>query len=145
MDEEPGEVREAARECAFALALLNAHDCSHAERYCIGERSGVRCGAESPWRRCRALRLLLRERARFALATPGTRERLSHAQSLRLQLGGLRGIATALAPDASTRAIRDVHALLVEARARYGSLEALPFEHIVRRISAYRGRRREQR
>ncbi|NKN34467.1 hypothetical protein [Marichromatium bheemlicum] len=145
MDQDPDGAREPAHDCAFELALLNAHDCCHAERYSIGERAGVHCTAETPWRRCRALRLLLRERARFALATPGAHTRLSHAQRLHLQLGGLRGIAFALDPEAPPRTIRDVHALLVEARAHFGTLEALPFERIVRQISAFHSRRRRER
>lgn len=131
------------RYCPFEKAILtNNCRCSRAERFCIAEREGVGCDAEAPQARCIAFLDLVRERARFALKTADSRSALPHAKAMRVQVGGLRGVRAALQPDYPTSSVvADIDALLRAAVARFGALDALPFQPIVQQINAWRGRR----
>jgi hypothetical protein len=136
-----GQINE--RYCPFEKSVLTHQcACSRAERFCIAEREGVQCNADAAQARCVALLELLRAQARFALRTTDGQSALPHAKAMRVQVGGLRGVHAALHPEAPVpERIEDVDALVEAAVARYGSLDALPFQRIVQQITAYRGRR----
>ena len=131
------------RFCPFEKSILtNNCRCSRAKRFCIAEREGVQCTADAAQVRCIAVLDLLRTQARFALKTTAERTALPHAKAMRVQVGGMRGIQAALEPDAEPPTqIEDIDALLEAAVARFGNLDALPFQTIVQQITAYRGRR----
>lgn len=135
------------RDCAYEKGILtNQCGCSQAQRFCIAEREGVRCASDEAQRTCIALLDLLSEQARFALKSGGPGKALPHAKAMRLQVGGLRGVAAALEPDApSPGYVEDVHATLRAAIVRFGSLQRLPFGRIIREIAAYTPRRRRRR
>jgi hypothetical protein len=134
------------RYCAYEKAILTNHcGCSEAQKFCIAEREGVRCGSDEAQVTCIALLEVLREQARFALKVQNRPPALPHAKAMRLQVGGLRGIAAALDPEtAAPTLIPDVRALLLAAIARFGDIEHLPFGRIMQQIAAYRGRRRRR-
>ena len=131
------------RFCPFEKSILtNNCRCAKAKRFCIAEREGVQCTSDDAQIRCIAVLDLLRTQARFALKTTAERRALPHAKAMRVQVGGMRGIQAALEPDAEPPAqIEDIDALLDAAVARFGNLDALPFQTIVQQITAYRGRR----
>jgi hypothetical protein len=131
---------EAPLACAFGRALLARHaGCPLATLALEGEAERPRCAAPVANANCRTLRALLRERATFApLPPPGAP--LPHAVELRLQCGGLRGLAEALgdAPEAPA----DVHALVARAQQRFDGLLGIPFEPVVAAIMLWEGRPR---
>jgi hypothetical protein len=131
------------RWCPFEKSILtNNCACRRAKRFCIAEREGVHCTADEAQARCIDLLDLLRTQARFALKTTEERSALPHAKAMRVQIGGLRGLSAALDPDAEVpKTIDDIDAVVEAAVARWGRLEALPFQTIVQQITAYRGRR----
>ncbi len=137
------------RFCPYEKSILTNHcACSLARRFCIAEREGVQCGSGAAQSRCLELLERLRREARFALKTVGADAALPHTKALRLQVGGLRGIQSALMPDApATTRVEDIRTIIEQAIARFGSLDALPFEGIMQQIAAFRGRgrRRERR
>jgi len=54
--------------------------------------------------------------------------------------------SVALHPDApAPQKIRDIHALICEAKERFGTLAALPFSTIMQQVAAYQGRTRLRR
>lgn len=132
--------------CIFARALLAAAvSCALARRGSIGERETVGCRAPQAHARCAELAGLMRARARFALRLPAADQPLRHAQAMRLECGGLRGLAQALqtAPAVAGDGPRpDVHALLDLAQQRHGSLDDLAWEQIVGAMRAWAPRRR---
>jgi hypothetical protein len=134
------------RYCAFEKGILtNQCSCSEAKKFCIAEREGVHCATDEAQETCIALLDLLRRQARFALKTSEQQRALPHAKAMRLQIGGLRGIAVALDREAPAPSeIADVRALLLAAIARFGALEHLPFPQIMQQIAAYRPRRRRR-
>lgn len=135
------------RSCAFEKSVLtNQCGCSQAARFCIAEREGVRCGSADGHRQCLEVLALLREAARFALRSNPTEGVLAHGKAMKIQVGGLRGIRTAVesgTPEGSP--IADVHGLLNQAREAFGGLERLPFSQIMQHVAAYRGKTRAKR
>ncbi len=132
------------RPCAYEPSILtNNAACSEARKYCIAEREGVHCASERARSDCIALLEILRRQARFALHVADEHAALPHAKAMRVQIGGLRGVQAALAPDEPIpRRISDIRRTVKAALAQFGDLSRLPFQEIVKEIAAYQGRRR---
>jgi hypothetical protein len=127
--------------CAFGRALLARQaGCPLAVMALEGEAERPRCATPVARANCRTLHALFRERATFALRLPPPGAPLPHAIELRLQCGGLRGLAQALGEAPSAPA--DVHALVARAQQRFGGLLGIPFEAVVAAIQRWEGRPR---
>jgi hypothetical protein len=125
--------------CAFSRAILAGQaGCALARRRAEAEVEAIACTSPVANLNCTTLLALFRERARFALRLPAPSLPVSHAQSMRLQCGGVRALAGAMSRDEAP----DIHALVAQARERWGQLAALPFDEIVGRIAAWEPRRR---
>jgi hypothetical protein len=132
------------RLCAYEKSLLSRHcDCSQAKKLCIAEREGVHCLSDEAQEQCIELLEKLRHQARFALKSNNKQEVLPHAKAMRLQVGGLRGLFSALYPEQPTPDnIDDIYELIKHAIETYGGLEFLPFQTLIQQVSAYQGRQR---
>jgi hypothetical protein len=129
---------ESAAVCVFAKALLaRAAVCGLAARRSVGERELVECSSIVARTNCGTLAALMHERARFALRLPSPGRPMIHAQALRLHCGGLAGLQRLLGAEHA-----DVHAMVGAAHERHGSLLALPWDAIVREITAWQPRSR---
>lgn len=126
-----------AAACVFARALLaRTAVCERAERRTVGERESIECSSPVAQTNCGTLSALLHERARFALRLPAPGHPIVHAQVLKLQCGGLVGLQQVLdAPQA------DVHRMVGQAHAHYGSLTELPWDAIVQTIRQWQSQR----
>lgn len=132
------------RFCPYEKSILtNNCRCSQADRFCIAEREGVRCASDAAQARCLSLLEILRQQSRFNLKSTGDDgSALPHAKAMRIQVGGLRGLHAALAPDEPVPAtIEDIYGVIDAAVERFGSLDGLPFQPIIQQIAAYKGRR----
>jgi len=131
------------RACPFEKAILTNHaGCARARRFCIAEREGVHCSSDPAQERCLAFLDLVRQQGRFALKDLDAQSALTHAKSMRVQIGGLRAVALTLSPeDPIPERIADIDGLLRAAFAELGALEALPAQTIIQQVAAYRGRR----
>jgi len=132
------------RFCVYEKAILtNNCACSLAHKFCIAEREGVQCGSDAAQAACTEFLELLRRQARFALKSTDDRTALPHAKAMRIQVGGLRGIEAVLHPEepVPTR-IEDIRGTIESAIAAFGSLDRLPFQEIIKQVSAYQGRKR---
>lgn len=131
------------RYCPFEKSILtNNCACSRARRFCIAEREGVGCNNEAAQALCLELLEVLREKARFALKATDSEGALSHSKAMRIQVGGLRGLAAVISPEAPVpNQIDDIHGVVAAAQDRFGSFADLPFQPIIQQIAAYRGRR----
>jgi hypothetical protein len=132
------------RYCPYEPCILtNNAACSEARKRCIAEREEVRCGSDEAQSACIRLLEILRRQARFALHATDERAALPHAKAMRIQVGGLRGIQAALAPDEPVPDhIADIRRTVRAALGQFGDLSRLPFQDIVKAIAAYRSRRR---
>jgi hypothetical protein len=140
------ELASAELPCIFARAVLaRAAGCGLVRRGSVGERETVGCRAPQAHARCAALAALMRERARFALRLPAPDQPLRHAQAMRIECGGLQGLARTLgaAPaDGGDAPLADVNALVDVAQQRHGSLADLAWDGIVGAMRAWAPRRR---
>ena len=123
------------RYCPFEKSLLtHCAACSKAEKHNIAEREVVSCSSAVAYERCIALHDLLRHNFTFALGKLHIDGPLPHAQEMRMQCGGLRGIQFIL--DGNDE-VHDVAELLKMAQKRYGELAELPYSQIVQRANSY--------
>lgn len=132
-----------ARPCVFERALLTGRcGCRCHRRLLLAEREAAACEVPAAQARCAALLEVLRDKARFALGLTGVAGPLPFGKEIKVQAGGLLGLQAARYPDRAAGRVEDVDALLEEALARYGGLDRLPIEAMVRHIVHYRPRRR---
>lgn len=131
------------RFCPYEKSILTNHcRCSQAQRFCIAEREGVHCRSDAAQERCIRLLQTLRAQSRFALKATDQSAALPHAKAMRVQVGGLRGLQAALAPEEPVpKRIDDIFALVEAAVARFGGVETLPLQPIIQQIAAFKGRR----
>jgi hypothetical protein len=129
--------------CPFEKAILSVQcDCELATRFSIAEQMGVECRSDIARNNCATLLVYLRERARFALKVTDTSAGLPFGKEMKVMLGGLIGLQRQMAPQEGVSRVQNIHALVQQAQAAYGSLDALPYQEIVRTIAAYQGKRR---
>lgn len=132
---------DASLPCVFAKAVLARQAaCPLATMSLVGEAERPRCASPVARTNCDTLLALLRERARFALRLPPPETPLPHAAQLRLQCGGLRGLAAVLgeAQDATP----DIHALVGRLRGAFDGLAGIPFAPVVATMVRWEGRPR---
>jgi hypothetical protein len=121
------------RNCPFEKSILtHCAACSMAAKHNIAERELVACNDAVAHQRCKALRDLFRHSFAFALGKPHIEGPLPHAQEMRIQCGGLKGLQFVLDENAE---VSDVAALLERVQQRYGNLADLPFSLIVQRAN----------
>jgi hypothetical protein len=125
--------------CPFEKSILsNCAACSKTEKRNIAEREVVACNDNEALERCIALRDLLRHNFTFALGRPHIDSPLPHAQEMRMQCGGLKGLQYAVAAGDE---VSDVAALVVMAQRKFGELADFPYSLIVQRANiVYKGR-----
>lgn len=128
--------------CPFEKPILSAQcGCENATRNVVAERLSVGCRSPIAHQNCQLLVEMLKERSRFALKVMDPWQDLPFGKQMRVMLGGLTGLRRVLDPQAAGP-IANIHALVCAARERFGALDALPFEEIVRAIAAFRPKRR---
>lgn len=128
--------------CPFEKAILSTfRACEHATQYQVGERSGVSCGLQPASEDCTMLLRRLRESSRFALKVTDTARELPFGKEMKILFGGLAGLQELLG-DAHRDKFNNVHAMVCAAKQRYGTLDDLPFNEIMKYIAAFKlGRR----
>ncbi len=130
--------------CVFEKAILSGTSaCSLAQRFCLAEREGVSCRDAPGHARCTALLSLLRSNANFALGTARVGVQLPHNKEIRLQSGGLMGVQQAVAKE-SGATIANINSLISHVIEIYSSLEALPFDEVVKQIVHHEVKKRHR-
>lgn len=128
--------------CWFEKAI-NSRKCKCAlmERFNLADREGVRCTRKEGQLQCHALLASLREKAIFALQLTKLDGPLPHAKEIKVQLGGMLGLQTALHPALSEAdSVEDIHGSIEEAIEKYASIEQFPFVEIVKTVVQIEGR-----
>jgi hypothetical protein len=134
--------------CPFAKTILSTrYGCEHSTRFCVAERIGAACTSTQASQQCLALVQALRENARFALQVTDTSGQLPFGKEMKILHGGLAGLHE-LMPAAGVEdgKIVNIHALVQAVIDEYGTLETIPYQQIVKSVSAYKPvRRRSER
>lgn len=135
------------RRCVFEKALNSrVCACDQSRRFNIADREGVACKSQSGQEVCDELIRYLRHNARFTLGMNRISGPLPHAREIKVQNGGLLGLQKVLFEQNQDQGrVSNIYGLLVHALKRFGSLEQLPFDIIIKSVSAYQGRRRRPR
>jgi hypothetical protein len=140
--------------CVFEKGILARRcDCAQARRSNLAEREAVACSSDAAQARCVQWLKQLREKSAFALHLPevdGTfsegpvpRSQLPHNQEMKIQIGGLQGLAQALGLEVE-EGINDVYRLMETAGETWGGWEQFPFAEVVRAVSHYKSRARHR-
>ena len=130
--------------CPFEKAILGTQcACEMASHFSVAEQMGVECRSDIARNNCAMLLAFMRERARFALKVTDTSAGLPFGKEMKVMLGGLIGLQRQMATgEVAAARVQNIHALVQQAQAVYGSLDALPYQEIVKTIAAYQGKRR---
>lgn len=129
--------------CVFEKTILSRRaGCEFGKRFCIAEREGVACRHSEAHQRCKELLDTMRHNALFSLRLTQLEDQLPHGKEIKVQTGGLIGLQRILAADQTDDAIGDINGLLEQALSRFGGLQSLPYDEIVRSIVHFEPRRR---
>jgi hypothetical protein len=129
--------------CPFEKAILSAQcGCENSTRQVVAERMNAGCRSPVAAQRCHQWLGLVKERSRFTLKITDASGVLPFGKQMKVVVGGLLGLQRIVEPSADISHVANVHALLDRACTRFGSIEALPFQEIVRSVQTYEPRRR---
>ena len=129
--------------CPFEKAVLSAQcACELATRFSIAQQMGVNCRSGIARNNCTTLLALMRERARFALKMTDTSDRLPFGKEMKVMIGGLIGMQRLIQTEQDATRVNNIHALVQQAQEKYTSLEALPYQEIVKFITTFQNKRR---
>ena len=133
--------------CVYEKSILtNRCGCSMSERFCIAEREGAECQSEEAQQLCFDFLESLRENARFVLKNHSEGNALPHGKAIRLQVGGLRGLYELLHPDELVPAVvADAHGVIAGCREKYGTIEQIPVQTLIKQIGLFKDKRRARR
>ena len=127
-------------QCVFERAILRrCCGCQHSVRRYIAEREAAGCLDTGAHALCTELKKEMRHAALFTLKLVHPDEPLPHGKQLKLQCGGLLGIAH-LTGDVGLVEVADIHGSVAAAVNRYGSIQQLPYQDIIQSIRAYEPR-----
>ena len=131
--------------CVFEKSILTRQTmCEHAHRFCLADREGVSCHNIASHEQCRHLLEQQRCKAIFALKLTRIDGPLPHAKEVKVQTGGLLGLAAILDNTGDDVNIKNITDLIRRGIEKYGSIEQFPFDEITRRIVQFEGRQRRR-
>lgn len=133
----------AKNRCVFEKALTNNQcKCRFSQHFWLADREGYACKSKEIASNCRDILEKLRENSRFLLKMHAVDAPLPHNMEIRVQVGGLRGLRTVLAPSENEVLVADIRALIEKAQKQYDNMDALPYSEIVQSIASFQTRRR---
>ena len=134
----------AAVRCVFEKALTNHQaKCSLSRHFCLADREGYSCKDVDSSLNCAELLEILRQKSAFVLKLRDIKGPLPHNMEIRVQAGGIKGLAKLIDTDiAGVETIDDIDAVLNAVNDKFGSLCNLPYSEIIQSIDQFQGRRR---
>ncbi len=130
--------------CAFSGTLIGGgFGCVRAQH--VTRRGGpdVVCGDVSAYGRCADVHARMKSIALPAFGVEDDLLSMPHSVSMKIQFGGLLGLQKQMLDTAAVAdAVTDVDALLQQALAHYGGVDALPYTAVVPAMIACKLRRR---
>jgi len=132
--------------CIFEKAVTNQRcDCEMKRRFVIANRECIACESESALATCTSTLDSIRNNARFTLKVVTVNGPMPHNKELQVQAGGmlaLQNIVTDSAnlDDSNDKVVHNVYQVLNLALQKFGSLDQLPYNEIVKSIVKYESR-----
>jgi hypothetical protein len=136
--------------CVFEKALTsNRAKCSLSSHFWLADREGYACKNRESSDLCGDLLKKLRENSIFVLKLHEINGPLPHNMELRVQVGGLTGLAALVEKEKDVHTDQlvtdDIHGLLNSTIEDFVSLDALPYSKIMQSVVQFQGRQRRQR
>lgn len=140
--------------CKFEKALTNNQaKCSLAKHFCLADREGYSCENAAASDKCGQLLEKLRKNSIFVLKLHDVNGPLPHNMEIRVQVGGIKGLALLLANEADRLAmpqldgelVDDINGVLNKVIEKYGTLDDVPYSEIIKSVVQFQGRKRRQR
>lgn len=131
------------RRCVYEKAINSRRcTCQSSHRFNLADREGVACQSEQHHQRCQQLIKLMRKNAAFALKLPeADGSPLPHAKELKVQIGGLQGLMELVnAPGTQTEQVENIAGVISSCVEKFGHLEEIPFNEVVKSITSFEGR-----
>ncbi len=130
--------------CVFEKTLTNHQaKCDLSRHFCLADREGYSCEDAEASLKCSKLLEKLREKSIFVLKLRDIDGPLPHNMEIRVQVGGVRGLAKLINVDIVDK-VDNIHRVLDEVINKFGSLDSLPYSEIIQSIEQFQGRRRRQ-
>ena len=130
--------------CVFEKTLTNHQaKCDLSRHFCLADREGYSCEDAEASLKCSKLLEKLRKKSIFVLKLRDIDEPLPHNMEIRVQVGGVRGLAKLINVDIVDK-VDNIHRVLDEVINKFGSLDSLPYSEIIQSIEQFQGRRRRQ-
>ena len=133
----------------FSKALLSrCCQCEVSLKLNLAEREAMSCTRRESYLRCEKIFEHLRRNAKFALHLIENKAPLRHADGMKMQCGGLRGVMHVIAEDTGQTVpdtVENVDAVLTQALEQYSDFANLPYPRIVRHITSYKLKKRSRR
>ena len=128
--------------CPYEKSILHNHcQCRMGVRFYLADRQGIGCKNTQAQKPCNDYINYLKMNAKFALKMHSASELLPHNKSIKIQVGGLKGLKLLIHPDEDTDEIEDVHQLITDAMEKYKNVEDIPLQEIIRCIAEFNGRK----
>lgn len=130
--------------CPFEHPLIGeVFGCSHAEL--VSKRDGPHaiCKVSAAALRCQRLFAAFKQAALPVFDVPDDLEKMPHSVPVKIQYGGLQGLAAQLTGNAEQ--ISDIHALVDAAESMFGDIAKVPSEKYVGLMTAHQVKRRSNR
>ena len=140
--------------CVFEKALVNHQakqraKCSLSKHFCLADREGYSCENIESSGKCREYLEKLRENSIFVLKLHEINGPLPHNMEIRVQAGGLIGLAKLLDVGLDEQPEQpvpgDINRIINNALKEYGDLDSLPYNKIIQSVVQFQGRRRRPR
>ena len=136
--------------CVFEKALTSKQArCCLSRHFCLADREGYACSEAKSSVKCHEVLEILREKSVFVLKVRELNGPLPHNMEIRVQLGGITGLAKLIAVQADSELskpeVTDIHGLIKKITEKIGPLEKLPYSEIIQSVVQFQGRRRRQR
>jgi len=129
--------------CAFEKSVLALRvSCSKSNRINIAERQTVQCESFDCQLQCETWLQVLRGKSLFSLQITNintTKNVLPHAKEMKVQVGGVEGLASLLVTEAGEstpkkRIRQDVNHILTTCLEKYGQFTSVPFGDVVKSV-----------
>jgi len=127
-----------AQSCPFERAILSRTcACRFAKRVSMTPNQKVQCASEYGYRDCVDMLNHVRKNVNFSIGLTHVPSALPRAQATRLQCGMLIGLQNALDKVVEHSSINNIYDTVQRAIKRYGPLQNLPVQELIRSIAAY--------
>jgi hypothetical protein len=129
--------------CIFEKAITNQRcNCEMKRRFVIANRECIACESKDALKLCTSTLDSIRNNARFTLKVVTVNGPMPHNKELQVQAGGMLALQNIVSnnPASTEKVVLNVYQTLLLAFQKFGSLDKLPYNELVKSIVSYQSR-----